>query len=165
MVETWDGLHNLPALPLGNYRLRATGASRDPDDASYPYDTLAWEQISEPFAVVGAALDVEVTLSSSVAQVGASYSAPARGYRMLHGESAPETPTPLVPHSEGVKVLISVEAGAVEAEFVDLLVAVDGDTSRFEVDLSSLGLAGGSTILVTVDDGWGNTGSAEVTIP
>ena len=151
-VDTWPGLDGMPGLPLGTYRFVARGGARDPADTSYPFDTIPWEATSEPFEVVPAAVELATGLDGDTLTIQASYAAAGRGYRNLHMNSDPRTPTPLVPGGDGVSVDAGVLDGATD----------EGDATVLTIDVS--GLPSGLQLL-TVDDGWGNTGMVEVTLP
>ena len=151
-VDTWGGLAEMPGLPLGSYRFVARGGAREPGDADYPYDTIPWEATSGSFEVVPAVLSLSSVLDGDTLTVTASYATAGRGYRNLHMASDPRTPTPLVPGDGGV----SVDQG-------DLLSAEDeGDATLLTVDVSGLD---SGTHTLTIDDGWGNVGALEVTLP
>lgn len=151
-VDTWGGLDGMPGLPLGSYRLVARGASRDPADAGAPWDTIPWEAASSAFDVVPAALDLSGQAVGGTLAVQASYAAATRGFRNLHMQSDPRTPTPLVPGPGG----IAVGGGT-------LLSAEDsGDATVLAVDVS--GLDPGTHVL-EVSDGHGNVGEMEFTVP
>ena len=163
-LNTWAGLDQLAALPLGRYRLHVTGQSRDPADLDYPYDGLPWEQSSEPFEVVPAVLELIASVDAATLTLDASYGAAARGYRLLHAASAPDTPTPLVPAAAGITVSGSAADGAAGA-LAPLTVTDAGDLTRITVDLAALGSSPDETWTFTVDDGWGNSASAAVVLP
>jgi neutral ceramidase len=151
-VETWGGLHAMPGLALGSYRFVARGGARDPADTTYPYDTIPWDATSEPFEIVPADLGLSGDLVGDTLTVTASYAAAGRGYRNLHLSSDPRTATPLVPGPDG----ITVDAGDVVSS------EDEGDATRVTIDVSTLD-AGIQEIVL--DDGWGNTGTLEITIP
>ena len=151
-VDIWPGLDGAPGLPLGMYRLVASGASRDPADGDYPYDTLEWEAQSDPFEVVPAELTVGSELDGASIVLTVSYAASARGWRLIHPISAPQTPTPLVEGPDGITV---------DGATPDAIEQV-GDATLITVDVS--GLPSGPHA-VEIDDGWGNTALVEVTLP
>ncbi len=151
-VDTWDSVDDAPGLPLGNYRFVASGLNRDPADTEYPYDTTPWEATSDVFEVVPAAIAATPALDGTTLTVTASYAAAGRGYRMLHLESDPRTPTPLVEGPAGLTVDLGTLVDAVSS----------GDSTVITVDVS--GVAAGDHTLV-VDDGWGNTANVEFTVP
>jgi len=165
-LNTWSGLDQVAALPLGRYRFHVSGWSRDPGDDSYPYEGLAWEQDSEPFEVVSAEVELSAAVDGTALSLTASYAASPRGYRLLHTVSAPQTPTPLVPAPAGITVTASLEGGS--SVPVDLAVgsAADaGDGTLVTVDLGALGTNPGETWVFSLDDGWGNVGAATVVMP
>lgn len=151
-VETWSGLDAMPGLPTGSYRFVARGGARDPADTSYPFDTIPWEATSQPFEVVPSALQLSAALDGDMLTLTAAYAAAGRGYRNLHMASDPRTATPLVPGEAGA----TVDLGVLESA------ADEGDATLLTVDLA--GVPAG-THTVTVDDGWGNTGTVEVAVP
>jgi hypothetical protein len=163
-LNTWAGLDQVAALPLGRYRFHVTGKSRDPADLDYPYDGLPWEQASEPFDVVPAALDLIALVDGATLTLEASYAAAARGYRLLHSASAPDTPTPLVPAAEGITVSGDGDGGGALV-FAPLSVTDAGDLTRITVDLADLASNSGESWTFTVDDGWGNSATATVVLP
>jgi neutral ceramidase len=153
-LDTWAGLDAMPALPLGRYRLHAWGASRDPADTDYPYDTLPWDATTDPFAVLPADVTVAGTPAGDTLSASVAYAASPRGFRLVHFDSAPNTPTPLVPAPGGVVCSAEDDAGAVEE--LDCSIAGESDVdSTVEIDLAPLA-AGAWT--VSVDDGWGTVG-------
>jgi neutral ceramidase len=162
-VDTWAGLDTLGSLPLGNHRFVVQGPSRDPADTDYPYDTLPWELRSSPFEIVPADLsfDGAATLDGQTLRVRVAYSAAPGGWRMLHQTSDPATATPLSP-SAGLSAEARPEAGGEVVALGASTTGVDGDWTRIDVDATPL--ATGSWIL-TIDDGFGNTGETVVTIP
>ncbi len=151
-LDTWDDLADAPGMPLGTYRFAASGASRDPADGDYPYDTIPWESVSEPFEVVPAPLSIGSSLDGTTLTLTVSYSATPRGWRLIHPLSDPRTATPLVPGPDGVLVDGSAPAGLEDV----------GDATALTVDVS--GLDSGSHTL-EIDDGWGNVGQVEVVLP
>ncbi|MBN93075.1 MAG: hypothetical protein CL928_03260 [Deltaproteobacteria bacterium] len=164
-VQTWGGLQDVSALPLGRYRLVASGGSRDPEDTAYPFDSLPWAQHSEPFEVTPAALDLDVSLDGTVATLRLAYSAAPRGYRLLHQTSGPNSPTPLVSGPGGIQVLVASESGDVSEEFVEVTGVDDETGTTVVVDLVSLAPESGSSWSFTVDDGHGNTATATGVLP
>ena len=159
-LDTWAGLDSMPGLPLGAYRLRAWGESRDPADSDYPYDTIPWEASTAPFEVLPA--DITVTGAPTGASLSASvsYAASPRGFRLLHLDSAPRTPTPLVPGPAGVACVALDAADTATALDCDITGATD-EASTVDVDLD--GLAPGDWT-IEVQDGWGNAGSLAITL-
>jgi len=162
-LNTWAGLDQLAALPLGRYRLHVTGQSRDPADNSYPFDTTPWQQDSEPFELVPAAVQLTASIDAGQLLLEASYAAVPRGYRLLHASSDPQTPTPLVPPAAGLSVSAQLQGSSdTPLSLAPGSVADDGDRTLVTLDLS--GLSNGSWVFL-VDDGWGNSGSVEVVVP
>ncbi len=153
-VFSYDGLELAPGLPLGNYRLVASGLRRDGADSEYPFDGVAWSQASEPFEVVPAQVDAEWVDTSdlSAAVVRARYAAPGEGFRLVHmdrsaTQSAPlHTPTGPTMELDGASVAVASQ--------VD-----EGTWTVFTVDLSGAGI---NSELV-VGDGQGN--AATLSLP
>lgn len=155
-VNTWAGLETVPALPLGRYRLVASGMSRDPGDESPPFDGIAWSSASDAIEVIPATVDLQVVDASdpSAVMLQARYVAPLAGFRLLHMDSDRHQPVPLVAASSGLELSVAGAAVAVEST-VD-----EGGWTRILADLS--GESG--TITVGVDDGFGNSGSVDLTL-
>lgn len=151
-LNTWAGLDQVAALPLGRYRMHAYGLSRDADDTDYPYDTTPWDTTSAPFEVLPADVTAVVTETGDALAITASYAPAPRGYRLLHRESAPRTPTPLVPSDLTCTALDATNAEhAVDCS----IVGESEEASSLTADVAALDA--GNWILV-VDDGWGNVG-------
>jgi len=160
-VNTTAGLDQVAALPLGNYRFHVAGASRDPADSDYPYDTIAWEATSQPFELVPAETTVEVELDGTELRMEVGYAATPRGFRLLHMDSEPTTATPWVPHPDGVFAVATDEDGA-EVQLAATLTGEGPTTSAVLVDVAELGTGAWTVVL---DDGWGNTASTPVLVP
>lgn len=148
-VETWAGLESAPGLPLGRYRLHASGSRRDPSDTEPPFDGVAWDLASEPFEVVPATVEVQLDedLGEGIVVLRARYAAPPAGYRLLHLDRDRHQTVPLVPAPGGLIVSDSEPLPATT-------LGEEGGWTRIEVDLS--GRAG--VVEVTLDDGFGNEG-------
>ena len=156
-VGTTDSLDQVAALPTGTYRLVARGQSRDPADTDYPYDTTPWESASDPFEVVPALLTLTGTPSGASFDGRVSYAAAPRGYRLLHRESGPNTPTPLV--------AATASAWATRAdgsETVDLEATL-GDSDELSTGVSiDLGPLDAGSWNLGLDDGHGNQGTVAI---
>jgi neutral ceramidase len=149
-LETSSGLGVAAGLPLGNYRLTASGLRRDPGDLDYPFDGIPWSIDSDPFEVVTAPLILEAGLDGQTLTIGASYAAYTRGFRNVHMAFPPDAAMPLAPG--------------------DVIVSPGTDINRTEVGYQSLlkvgvgGLPAGLTEFV-VTDAFGNSGGITVDLP
>jgi neutral ceramidase len=159
-VDTWDGLDSMPGLPLGTYRLHAYGASRDPADNDYPYDTTPWEATTASFDVLPADVLVSGTPAGDSLIAAVSYAPQPRGYRLLHMISSPRDATPLVVGADGVSCEAENTAGEVTALDCELVSETEV-ASTVEMDLGGLGAGSWA---VRVDDGWGNVGTLDLTL-
>jgi len=165
-LHTWDGLEGLATLPLGHYRFTVTGNSRDPEDDSYPFEGLPFEQHSEPFEVVPAAMDIAGSIEGTTLTLDVSYSAATRGYRLLHLTSDPNTSTPLVPAGVGVTLLATLEGGSSAGVSIQLTDSGDGPhATSMTADLSGPDFQTGQTWSFVVDDGAGNVATIALDIP
>jgi len=165
-LHTWSGLENLGTLPLGRYRFAVTGVSRDSADDTYPYDSLPFDQHSEPFEVVPAAMDITGSVEGSTLTLNVGYSAAIRGYRLLHPSSDPNTATPLVPSGAGLAVQAALEGSSSEAVSLTLTGSSNSaDSTSITADISGLGLASGQLWRFSVDDGSGNVASIVLDSP
>ncbi len=147
-VHTWAGLETAPALPLGRYRLTASGESRDPADPDYPFDGLPWTASSEPFEVVASTIEAEVLdlTEAEAVVIRARYAGAPDGFRLLHRDRDRTQPFPLVPAAGGVQA-------SVDGQPMTVLSVLDGDGwTEITVDLS----AGTGALSLQLDDGHGN---------
>jgi len=151
VVFTYDGLEVAPGLPLGNYRLVASGQRRDGADGEYPFDGVPWSQASDPFEVVPADVEVELVDTSDLgaAVVRARYTAPVEGFRLIHMDRSQSQAMPLHTPS-GPEVTLDGAPVTVTSQ------ADEGGWTGFVLDLS----AGGELF---VGDGQGN--GTTVTVP
>ena len=94
-TETSSGLDSAAGLPLGAYRLMATGLRRDEQDDSYPFDGVPWELASPSFDVVSATIDAAIEVSGSELTATLSYPPGSRAYRNVHYLRAPDESLPL----------------------------------------------------------------------
>ncbi len=152
-VTTWSGLADAPALPLGRYRFAIAGQSRDPADADYPFDGLAWSGTSDPFEVLPAEVDVQVVDDSDLAALSlrARYAAPPMGFRLLHRDVDITQPIPLVLAAGGL---------VVDADGASLVAGAPSTSEGWTV--FSVDATGQGTATVTVGDGHGNAGSVSL---
>jgi phosphopantothenoylcysteine decarboxylase/phosphopantothenate--cysteine ligase len=165
-LRTWEGLSEVAALPLGQYRFSIRGLSRDPQDSTYPYEGQPFEQYSEPFEVVPAALQVGGSIEGDVVSLQAAYPPALRGYRLVHLSSGPNTSTPLVPAGAGLTVMAQPEDNSVAPVSVGITDAEDtSENTSLRLDLSGLDTAPGQSWRFIVDDGAGNSASLSLVIP
>ena len=67
------------SLPLGTYRLRVEGVSYGGAAETWPWDTVPYEVVGDPFEIVPA----EITVTEEGGTVYASLRAPEHGYRLI----------------------------------------------------------------------------------
>ena len=117
-TETSSGLDSAAGLPLGVYRLMATGLRRDEQDDSYPFDGVPWELASPSFDVVSATIDAAIEVSGTELTATLSYPPGSRAYRNVHYLRAPDESLPLadgdITLSQGVLSERSESEGSTE---------------------------------------------------
>ena len=144
-------VHRKLDLPLGTYRLRATGVRYSGGESQWPFTTEAYEVLSDSFELVPAVLDV----AESATGLSLSMPAPALGFRLidLDGTYADnddwDGDNPV--RSE-VQVTV-IDAAGVETT-ASLTPTPVGARSEVDVDLSS-------AERVVVTDAYGNEGVLE----
>jgi neutral ceramidase len=153
-TETSADLEEAAGLPLGNYRLQASGLSRDPSDDDYPYDGIVWEASSAPFEVIPAELIVEGTASADglTADVLVSYAGSSRNFRNVDLAFAPNVLMPLAERD------IAVSPGVIDVRA----------TTGSATSLSLTSKAGGpwsGAVDFEITDGFGNSASLTVNFP
>ena len=96
-LETSAGIEEAAGLPLGRYRLKASGVSRDPSDNNYPFDPVPWTFASEAFEVIPADLVSSGTPAKDglSAELLVGYAEGTRGFRNVDPTFAPNLPMPL----------------------------------------------------------------------
>ena len=96
-TETSLDIEDAAGLLLGNYRLMATGLSRDPNDDEYPFDGIPWTATSDVFEVVAADLVASGTPGADglSADLLVGYDGGGRGFRNVDPVFAPNIPMPL----------------------------------------------------------------------
>jgi neutral ceramidase len=149
-VETSPGLATAAGLALGNYRLHASGQSRDPGDMDYPFDGVPWEGTSNVFAIRSAQMDLSAEVSQETVTIVANYSPYQRGYRNVHPVFPPDSALPLASGE------VTVTPGEVTTR------SDEGAATRLQI--STLGLPSGPTEF-SVTDEFGNNGLITVDLP
>ena len=149
-LETSSGLEPAAGLPIGEYRLHASGLKRDPSDTSYPYEGISWETVSDPFTVGSAGLVLEGDLQGQLLIISAGYAPYERGYRNVHPVFPPGSALPLAGGDVTVSPSLSVDR------------TDEGSVTTLEV--STEGLPSGETEFV-VTDALGNSGTLSVVLP
>jgi len=155
-ADTWDGLETVASLPLGRYRLLASGRNRLASETAPPFDGEEWSLASEPFELIAAAVEIEVISDSDPAAVElrARYAAPVEGFRLLHPDRDRHQPLPLVPAATGI---VATVGGA--------QIPTSGVADADGWTVLTLDMSGATDGTVLLDDGFGNVGSVEVSLP
>ncbi|MFK7927332.1 MAG: hypothetical protein AB8H79_04040 [Myxococcota bacterium] len=127
--------HDPAGMPLGTYRLAASGKSWTGSEDIWPWTTEDYQVSSEPFEIVPAT----ITVSPTAGGYFASLEGPEDGYRQVA----------LGGNAQGNNALTEPIIVTVDGVIVDAVVSVDSDRTRIEIAEGDV---------VRVEDAYGNVG-------